>query len=76
VIATTNTGASELITEGVEGFIVPIRSPELIAGRLQQFADQPELRARMGKAALARVQQLGGWDSYGDAWASQLQQIA
>lgn len=69
VIATTNTGASEIITDGVEGFIVPIRSPELIADRLQQLADQPELRERMGHAAFARVQQLSGWDHYGDAWA-------
>jgi glycosyltransferase involved in cell wall biosynthesis len=71
-IGTTNTGASELITNGVEGFIVPIRSPEVIEDRLQQLADQPELRDRMGQAALARVQQLGGWDSYGDAWAALL----
>lgn len=75
VIATTNTGASELITDGEEGFIVPIRSPEVIADRLEQLADQPELRERMGKAALARVQQLGGWDAYGDAWVSALQEI-
>ena len=76
VIATTNTGASELISDGVEGFIVPIRSPELIADRLQQLADQPELCELMGQAALTRVQHLGGWDAYGDAWASLLQQIA
>jgi glycosyltransferase involved in cell wall biosynthesis len=72
VIATTNTGASELITDGIEGYIVPIRSPHVIADRLQQLADQPELRERMGQAALARVQKLGGWDAYGDAWASVL----
>ena len=76
VIATTNTGASELFSDGVEGFIVPIRSPELIADRLQQLADQPELCELMGQAALARVQHLGGWDAYGDAWASLLQQIS
>lgn len=69
VIASTNTGASELITDGVEGFIVPIRSPKLIADRLQQLADQPELRERMGQAALAGVEQLGGWSKYGDVWA-------
>jgi len=76
VIASTNTGASELITDGVEGFIVPIRSPGLIADRLQQLADQPELCELMGQAALKRVQHQGGWDAYGDAWASFLQQIA
>jgi glycosyltransferase involved in cell wall biosynthesis len=73
VIASTNTGASELITDGLEGFIVPIRSPEVIADRLQHLADQPELRERMGHAALERVQQLGGWDAYGDTWASVLE---
>jgi glycosyltransferase involved in cell wall biosynthesis len=52
----------------VDGFIVPIRSPELIADRLQLLADNPELRQRMGSAALARMQQLGGWDAYGKAW--------
>lgn len=75
VIASTNTGASELIADGIEGFIVPIRSPQTIADRLLQLADDPALRAGMGRAALARVQQLGGWDSYGDAWASALSRI-
>lgn len=69
VVATTNTGASELINDGVEGFIVPIRAPEVIADRLQQLADQPDLRERMGQAALVRVQQLGGWDAYGQCWS-------
>ncbi|WP_259727892.1 MULTISPECIES: glycosyltransferase family 4 protein [Synechococcales] len=68
VISTTNTGASELITDGIEGFIVPIRSPTIIADRLQQLADEPDLLIAMGQASLKRVQQLGGWDAYGDAW--------
>jgi glycosyltransferase involved in cell wall biosynthesis len=63
------------MTNGVDGFIVPIRSPELIADRLQLLADDPELRQSMGQAALARVQQLGGWDAYGDAWQSTLTRI-
>ena len=68
VIASTNTGAADLFTDGQEGFIVPIRSPDLIADRLQQLAEEPLLRERMSQAALARVKQLGGWDAYGDAW--------
>jgi glycosyltransferase involved in cell wall biosynthesis len=68
VIASTNTGASELINDGVEGFCVPIRSPALIADRLQLLADDLELRSRMALAALAVVRRLGGWDAYGDAW--------
>ncbi len=76
MITSTNTGEIELISEGVEGFIVPIRSPQQIADRLQQLADQPQLRAQMGQAALARVQQLGAWVLMGMTWASLLQQIA
>ena len=68
VIASTNTGAADLFTDGQEGFIVPIRSPGVIADRLQQLADEPLLRERMSQAALARVKQLGGWDAYGVAW--------
>jgi glycosyltransferase involved in cell wall biosynthesis len=75
IIASTNTGASELISDGIEGFIVPIRSPHQIADRLQQLADQPDLRRRMGQAALARVKGLGGWDAYGDCWHRALQNI-
>jgi glycosyltransferase involved in cell wall biosynthesis len=75
VIASINTGASELIRDAVEGFIVPIRSPELIADRLQLLADNPELCQRMGSAALARMQQLGGWEAYGKAWEACLTKI-
>jgi glycosyltransferase involved in cell wall biosynthesis len=76
VIASTNTGASELIDDGVEGFIVPIRSPMLIADRLQQFADQPDLHQRMSQNCLARVKRLGGWDNYGSQWSNFISQIS
>ena len=66
VIATTNTGAEDLFTDGVEGFIVPIRSPEAIREKLEWMMDNEELRERMAAAALEQVKKLGGWDSYGD----------
>ena len=65
VIASTHTGGEDLFTDGNEGFIVPIRSPDAIAGHLQQLADDPALQATMRAAALRRVQALGGWDQYG-----------
>jgi glycosyltransferase involved in cell wall biosynthesis len=67
VIATTNTGAADLFTDGREGFIVPIRDPDSIADRLQKLADNPPLRDEMSAAALRRVQKVGGWDQYGDS---------
>jgi glycosyltransferase involved in cell wall biosynthesis len=66
VIATTNTGAEDLFTDAVEGFIVPIRSPETIREKLEWMMDNKELRDRMAAAALERVKRLGGWNSYGD----------
>jgi alpha-maltose-1-phosphate synthase len=67
VIATTNTGAEDLFTDGIEGFIVPIRSPEAIREKLQWMMDNEELRAQMATAALKRVKSLGGWDRYGES---------
>jgi len=75
VIATTATGAEDLFTDGVEGFIVPGRDPDALAVRLQQLADDPGLRDRMSAAALARVQHLGGWDHYGDLWDTLLHSL-
>ena len=66
IIATENTGARDLFTHGQEGFIVPIRSADSIAERLQELADDHELRQCMSSAALKRVQSMGGWDRYGD----------
>jgi starch synthase len=66
VIASQNTGAPDLFTEGSEGFIVPIRDPDAIADRLQKLADNPDLGFRMSEAALRRVKSIGGWEQYGE----------
>jgi len=65
VIATTNSGGPDLITDGVEGFIIPIRDPEAIRDRVLQLYHDPDLRENMAQAALLRVQSIGGWDDYG-----------
>jgi glycosyltransferase involved in cell wall biosynthesis len=75
LISSTNTGGEDLFTDGVEGFVVPIRSPEAIAARLQQLAGDPDLQQRMSEAALAHVHNLGGWRSYGEAWLDLLRQL-
>jgi glycosyltransferase involved in cell wall biosynthesis len=68
VIASTNTGSEDLYTDGVEGFIVPVRDSVALTLRMQQFADDPDLRQRMSEASLKRVKSLGGWKDYGDQW--------
>jgi glycosyltransferase involved in cell wall biosynthesis len=75
VIATVATGAEDLFTDGVEGFIVPDRDVASLMARMQQLADDPELQGRMRAAALDRVKMLGGWDDYGDRWETVLQSL-
>jgi alpha-maltose-1-phosphate synthase len=75
VIASTNTGAEDLLNDGVEGFIVPIRDPDVLRVRIQELADDPPLQRRMSEAALMRVQNLGGWQEYGDRWVSLLERL-
>ena len=68
VIATTNSGGADLFTDGIEGFIVPIRDPDALLDRMQRLADDPALQQRMSEAALLRVRSLGGWQRFGDLW--------
>jgi alpha-maltose-1-phosphate synthase len=75
VIATTNTGGADLITDGVEGFIIPIRDPEALTDRMQQLVDDPARQARMSEAALRRVRSIGGWGDYGDQWEGLLENM-
>jgi starch synthase len=75
VVATQATGAEDLFTDGVEGYIVPDRNITALTERLQRLADDPTLRDRMAAAALARVKTLGGWNQYGERWDRLLHQL-
>jgi len=66
IVATTNTGAPDLITDGVEGFIVPIRNPLALREKVLRLYEDPVLREEMSAAALRRAHGLGGWKSYAD----------
>jgi starch synthase len=63
VISTFNSGATEIINDGVEGFIVPIRSSQAIAERLQQLADNRDQLGAMRQACLRRAAALS-WAGY------------
>jgi alpha-maltose-1-phosphate synthase len=58
VIATPNSGATESVRDGIEGFIVPIRDPDAIADRLNRLVEDPPLLASMRAASLTRAAQL------------------
>lgn len=64
VIATSHAAAEELVVDGQHGFLVPIRAPEAIATRLEQFLLQPELRHHMATESLMRAA-AWSWFDYG-----------
>ena len=76
VIASTNCGGEHLIDDGCEGFLIPIRDSQVIAERLEQLAQDPGRRSRMGQAGLARVGSLGGWNAYGDQMVTVLEELS
>ncbi len=65
-----------MFEDGKEGFIVPIRDPLAITVRLEQMADDPDLRRKMSDAAIERVKFLGGWNRYGEEYANLCHEIA
>lgn len=75
VVASENTGGPDLFTDGVEGFVISIRSPEAICERLTRLADDPGLRQQMSEASLKRVRHLGGWSAYGSRYSEFLKEL-
>ena len=55
VIASDYGGLPEILTEGIEGRLVPAGAIEPLRDALRDLADQPNLRAEMGAAGRARV---------------------
>jgi starch synthase len=64
IITTAHTAGPDLIREGMEGFIIPIRSSTAIAERLEQLHREPARRAEMGENARQRAQTFS-WEAYG-----------
>ncbi len=73
-LTSTNTGGPDIITDGVDGFIVPVRDVSAMTERMERLAADAALQQRMSAAALERVQHLGGWQTYGDRWETFLKQ--
>lgn len=65
VIATTNCGAEDVITDGKDGFIVPIRDPEAIREKILFLYENPDIRDQMAAASLDKAKVLLGIGSHG-----------
>jgi glycosyltransferase involved in cell wall biosynthesis len=68
VVTTDCGGMREAVTDGVEGFVVPVRDPQAMAAALLRLWQETALRQQMGQAGRARVlaefqlsQQVSDW---------------
>ncbi len=72
VIVTENVGAADIVSDGVDGFVVPIRDVAALKERLRLLYEQPELRQQMGTAARHKASTSLSWDGYGDRLVAEL----
>jgi alpha-maltose-1-phosphate synthase len=74
VITTAHTAGPDLLSEGVDGFIVPIRSAEAIAEKLALLAGNPKLLDEMKQAAREKAGERR-WESYHDSLAQMARDV-
>jgi colanic acid/amylovoran biosynthesis glycosyltransferase len=76
VVVTDVGGAREMVRDGIDGFVVPPRDPEALAGAIEALWENPALRAELGQAGRARVQEEFSLDSVTDRFVDLLESTA
>lgn len=56
VVTTDAPGCREVVTDGVNGFLVPVRDSAALADALRKLIDDPALRAEMGRRGRERAE--------------------
>ncbi|MDB4414890.1 glycosyltransferase family 4 protein [bacterium] len=74
VIATTNTGGEDVIEEGENGFIVPIRSPIAIAKKIELLYNNPKRLKAIKQNTINKKSNLS-WEYYGNRYYTFLKSL-
>jgi glycosyltransferase involved in cell wall biosynthesis len=74
VITTMNTCGPEIITDGCEGFIVPVRSPEAIVEKLTWLYENEDRRCAMAEAAKRKAAKMS-WALFEDRVAGLVREL-
>jgi starch synthase len=74
VITTPNSGGADILRDGVDGFIVPIRDPEAITARLLQLRDDRALLKQMSDSAREQAALLH-WQGYQDRTVQMVHEV-
>jgi glycosyltransferase involved in cell wall biosynthesis len=76
VICTTNTGGEDIVRNGMDGFIIPIRDVEALKEKLIYLYENPSICEAMGQYAKERVSSGFSWDHYGDRMIKEYERIS
>jgi glycosyltransferase involved in cell wall biosynthesis len=66
VICTHNTGGGEIIDNGVNGFVLPVRNINLLKKKILILYTDRSLLKKMKNNALIKAQKLLSWNNYGN----------
>ena len=65
VICTYNTGGSEIVDDGINGFVIPIRNMKLLKKKILLLYNNKDLLKKMKKKAYNKAKKFMSWDVYG-----------
>lgn len=57
IVTTNSIGCKDVVDDGVNGFLVPVKDSEALAQKLRILIEDKELRIRMGKASREKAEQ-------------------
>lgn len=75
VVTTDCGGMAEAVSDGVEGFLVPVRDPEAMASALSKLAAEQVQAQKMGKAARERILRQFTLDQQVSQWLELYQSV-
>lgn len=56
IVTTDSVGCRDTVDEGINGYLIPVDNPELLADRLERLITDRGLRLRMGKASRRKAE--------------------
>ncbi|OQY30572.1 MAG: hypothetical protein B6243_10150 [Anaerolineaceae bacterium 4572_5.2] len=62
IVGTSAPGMNQLVSDGKNGYLVPVKDPAALANRLQRLINNPYERARMGKESRKIAERQFSWD--------------
>lgn len=68
MIVTPNTGGENIVTDGYNGFIIPVRSPQAIAEKIELLYHDKQKLLAMKQNATEVIKKSFTWDDYGNRY--------